>query len=154
MTPYVLEREQWIPCPLAEVFEFFSSARNLEFLTPPWLNFRILTLPIAMEPGARIHYKIRWHGVPLRWTTEITEWAPPFRFVDLQLSGPYKLWHHTHSFEAVDGGTRLTDRVKYALPLGPLGRIVHALWVKKEVAGIFDYRTERIRDLFGEARAV
>jgi len=153
MTPYVLERVQWVPCPVHEVFEFFSNARNLEHLTPPWLKFRILTLPIAMEPGARIHYKISWHGVPLRWTTEIAQWTPPLSFVDLQLSGPYKLWHHTHSFEAIDGGTRLIDRVKYALPLGPFGRIAHALWVKRDVEKIFDYREARIRDLFGEARA-
>jgi len=150
MIPYhVLESEQWVPRPLEEVFEFFSNARNLELLTPPWVKFRVLTMPIAMEAGARIRYKIGWHGLPMRWTTEITEWNPPDGFRDLQLSGPYKLWDHTHRFGAVDGGTLLHDLVKYSLPLGFLGRIAHSLWVKKDVERIFSYRRERIREMFG-----
>jgi ligand-binding SRPBCC domain-containing protein len=154
MTPHhTLEREQWVPCPLNEVFEFFSSARNLEFLTPAWLKFRILTLPIAVDAGTKIRYRISWRGIPLNWTTEIMRWDPPHEFIDMQLSGPYKLWHHTHRFESVAGGTRITDIVQYALPLGPLGLLAHALWVKRDVERIFDYRRERIVEMFGESRA-
>lgn len=150
---HILEREQWVPCPLEVVFEFFSNARNLEHLTPPWLNFRILTLPMKIEPGTKIHYRIGWHGLPLRWTTEIETWEPPCRFTDTQLSGPYKLWHHTHIFEAVNGGTKLTDIVRYALPMGPFGNLAHALWVRKDVERIFDYRQERIAEMFGKAKS-
>jgi len=146
---YTLENEQWVARPLKEVFAFFSDARNLEVLTPAWLKFRILTMPIAMESKTKIDYRISWHGLPMRWTTEILRWAPPHEFVDLQLSGPYRLWHHTHRFEAERGGTRITDIVHYALPLGPLGRIAHVLWVKGDIKKIFAYRSERIAELFG-----
>lgn len=153
MSHHVLEREQWVPCPLEHVFEFFSNARNLEHLTPPWLRFRIVTLPIAIEPGVKIHYRIGWHGLPLKWTTEIETWEPPHRFTDTQLKGPYKLWHHTHTFESVSGGTLLRDTVRYALPMGPFGDIAHALWVKKDVEKIFAYRQARIAKMFGAAHA-
>lgn len=149
MSEHVLEREQWVPRPLAEVFEFFSNAKNLEILTPPWLKFRILAVPIAIEPGTRIRYRIGWHGLPMGWTTEILEWSPPHQFVDLQLSGPYKLWHHTHRFESARGGTKLTDVVRYALPMGPFGEIAHKLWVKRDVERIFAYRQQKIEEMFG-----
>ena len=147
---YVLEREQWVSCSLEDTFAFFSDAKNLEELTPPWLHFRILTAgPIEIAAGTLIRYRLSWHGIPLRWTTRITRWEPPANFEDLQLSGPYKLWHHTHSFEAVRGGTMLRDKVLYKLPFGALGRLVHALWVRRSVEQIFDYRHQRIRALFG-----
>jgi ligand-binding SRPBCC domain-containing protein len=153
---YTLKREQWVPRPLPEVLEFFSNAGNLEILTPAWLRFKILAIPISMTAGTKIQYRISWHGLPLRWTTEILRWEPPREFVDLQLSGPYKLWHHTHRFEEERGGTRITDIVQYALPLGPLGWMAHALWVKRDVERIFDYRVARIEEMFqpaGEAPA-
>jgi len=87
---HTLKSEQRVARPLNEVFAFFSNAANLEQLTPAWLRFQILAAPIAMETGARIHYRIRWHGIPLQWITEILRWLPPNEFVDLQLSGPYK----------------------------------------------------------------
>jgi ligand-binding SRPBCC domain-containing protein len=149
---YTLKREQWLDCPLDEIFDFFSNAGNLEHLTPPWLKFKILATPLRMEEGTKIQYRIGWHGLPLRWTTEILRWKPPHEFVDLQLSGPYKLWHHTHRFQAERGGTRITDIVQYALPLGPLGWIAHALWVKKDVEKIFDYRQARIEEMFGKVK--
>src|SRR5689334_13428786 len=131
VTPYVLQREQWIPRPLEEVFAFFADAGNLEAITPAWLGFRILTpRPIVMRPGAHIRYQLGWHGIPLRWLTEIETWEPPHEFVDVQLQGPYRLWHHTHRFEAADGGTVMRDVVRYALPLGLLGRFAHALLVR------------------------
>jgi ligand-binding SRPBCC domain-containing protein len=151
MVPHhTLKSEQWVPRPLHEVFEFFSDARNLEKLTPPWLRFQIVAMPISMEAGTKIHYRIGWHGLPLRWTTEILRWSPPHEFVDLQLSGPYKLWHHTHRFEEERGGTTITDIVQYALPLGPLGWIAHWLWVRRDVEKIFAYRREKIGEIFAE----
>jgi ligand-binding SRPBCC domain-containing protein len=149
MPHHTLEREQWVPRPLEEVFEFFSSAKNLETLTPPWLNFRIVTLPIAMQAGAIIRYKISWHGLPIRWTTEIQTWQPPYLFVDRQRKGPYKLWHHTHTFESVDGGTRMRDLVRYGEPFGVIGSVAHWLVVERDVERIFDYRRERVGEIFG-----
>jgi ligand-binding SRPBCC domain-containing protein len=146
---YTIQREQWVPRPLEEVFAFFSDARNLEILTPAWLKFHILTVPDRIESGVHIQYRLGWHGIPLRWTTEITRWDPPHGFEDIQLSGPYKLWRHTHRFQSRDDGTQLSDRVEYALPLGFLGSIAHALQVRRNVEQIFDYRYERIQQMFG-----
>jgi ligand-binding SRPBCC domain-containing protein len=153
VSTYLLKREQWLSAPLEKVFEFFSDAANLEALTPPWLKFRIVTpTPIAMHAGAKIEYRIDWRVVPIRWQTEIVEWAPPQRFVDVQLRGPYKVWHHTHTFAAVDGGTLVSDVVRYALPLGPIGSLAHKLAVRRDVERVFDYRAERIAALFGDRR--
>lgn len=146
---YLLRREQFIPRPRAEVFDFFSKAENLDFLTPPWLHFRILTpLPIAMHCGTLIRYRIRWRLVPVGWTTEIKVWDPPFRFVDQQLKGPYRLWHHTHAFEETADGTRMTDEVRYALPWGPLGSLAHACIVRRDLEAIFDYRYQQVAKQF------
>lgn len=150
MTVYVLEREQWISRPLASVFEFFSRAENLSRITPPWLHFRIHTpTPIEMRRGARIEYTIRLGGVPLRWRTRISAWDPPTGFVDVQERGPYALWEHAHTFTAHAGGVTMVDRVRYALPLGPLGRVAHAVAVQAALARIFDFRFARIRELLG-----
>src|SRR5262245_5790145 len=103
---YLIEREQWVPKPIEDVFGFFADATNLEAITPAWLRFRIVTpTPIAMAVGTLIAYRLRWRGLPLHWTTRIEAWEPPHRFVDMQLSGPYRSWHHTHSFESQEGGT-------------------------------------------------
>jgi ligand-binding SRPBCC domain-containing protein len=142
---YVLERGSQLPRPIAEVFDFFSRAENLERLTPPWMRFRILTpLPIEMKKSALISYALRVHGVPVRWLTEIESWNPPAEFVDVQLWGPFKLWRHTHRFASVDGGTRIEDRVEYALPFGRLGQLVHRLQVARDLARIFDYRERQV----------
>ena len=138
--------ETWLARPRDEVFEFFAAAANLERLTPPWLGFEILTpRPIAMRVGALIDYRLRVHGLPLRWRTEITEWQPPLRFVDEQLRGPYRLWHHTHTFTERDGGTAVHDRVRYAV-LG--GVLVQKLLVERDVRTIFGYREKVLRELF------
>ncbi len=150
MKTHLLEREQRVAAPLERVFAFFSDAANLEALTPPWLRFRIVTpTPIEMRPGATIEYRIDWHALPIRWQTEITEWSPPRQFVDVQVHGPYRHWHHTHKFASVDGGTIVGDRVQYALPLGVLGRLAHRLAVRRDVERVFDYRAERIAARFG-----
>lgn len=151
---HTLRRKQWIPRPLDEVFAFFADARNLEEITPPWLGFRILTPgPIRITEGTRIRYRLSLHGLPLGWTTEIRRWSPPHCFVDVQIRGPYRLWHHTHRFEARSGGTLMTDIVRYRLPFGILGWIVHRLKVRRDVEKIFDYRFERIAKFFGRALA-
>ena len=149
---YTLRRRQWIPRPIDEVFVFFSDARNLEEITPSWLGFRILTAgPIRIARGTRIRYRLRLHGIPVGWETEIREWNPPNGFVDVQLRGPYQLWHHTHRFEPKDGGTLMTDIVRYRLPLGIIGRVVHRLKVRRDVERIFDYRAEQIQKVLGGA---
>ncbi len=154
MHTYRLRREQLVGQSPNDVFRFFADAGNLDELTPKWLRFEVVTpRPIEMKPGALIDYRLRWHGLPIEWVTRIEEWSPPHRFVDTQIRGPYKLWHHTHEFEAVDGGTRMSDVVRYALPLGPIGRVAHALAVRRDVAKIFDYRQRRIAELFGGQRS-
>jgi ligand-binding SRPBCC domain-containing protein len=151
MTPFIFHAEQFVPKPLEEVFSFFSRAENLQRLTPPWLHFRIVSVdPQPVRKGTLIRYSLRWRIFPIRWTTEIREWDPPNGFVDLQLKGPYKLWHHQHRFIGEAGGTRIIDEVQYALPFGMLGRMAHVLKVKKDVATIFAYREDMVRKMFGE----
>ena len=145
-----LVREQRLPAAPEEVFPFFADAANLEAITPPWLQFRIVTpRPIDMAVGALIDYRLRLHGVPVRWRTRIEEWVPGVRFVDRQLSGPYALWHHTHEFEPVTEGTLMRDTVRYALPLGPLGALAHLAIVRRDLARIFAFRHEAVAAAFG-----
>jgi ligand-binding SRPBCC domain-containing protein len=145
---YILEREQWLPQPIDELFQFFSRPENLQVITPPWLDFRMVDTPEVLQAGSLIRYRLRWHRVPIRWTTEISEWKPPYRFVDRALSSPYALWNHAHSFRPHEGGTLMRDRVTYALPFAALGRLVHAAMVKRDVERIFDFRAETMRRLF------
>jgi ligand-binding SRPBCC domain-containing protein len=147
---HVIEREQLVPRELPEVYEFFSRARNLEVLTPPFLSFSVLTPePIEMRSGTLIDYRLRLHGLPMRWRTLIETWEPGQRFVDRQLRGPYKLWHHTHEFQAVDGGTIVADRVRYEIPLGPLGEIARTLFVRRDLDRVFAYRHQAVIRLLG-----
>jgi ligand-binding SRPBCC domain-containing protein len=142
--------ESWFPRPLDEVFAFFSDARNLEAITPPWLQFRVLTPePIVMRVGLRIDYRLRVRGLPLRWQSEITAWEPPFRFMDEQRVGPYRVWQHEHRFQESNGGTWCGDYVKYAAPGGPFRRLVEKLWVNRDVAKIFEYRRKVLSELLG-----
>ncbi len=148
MQTFSLEREQWLPRNLNEVFAFFSRPENLQRITPPWLDFRMVEAPKELAPGALIRYRLNWHRLPIWWKTEISEWNPPHRFVDRALSGPYALWNHEHLFESYDGGTTMRDRVTYALPFGWLGSVAQSLWVRRDVEKIFDYRAEKMRQLF------
>ena len=149
MKVHVLEREVTLPRPRPEVFSFFADAANLDRVTPPWLRFRIVTpMPVEMAPGATIDYRLRLRGMPIRWRTEITLWEPPHRFVDTQTRGPYRRWVHEHRFESVAAGTRMIDRVEYALPWGFLGRLAHALFVRRDVARVFAWREMVFRRLF------
>jgi ligand-binding SRPBCC domain-containing protein len=152
--PYRLERTTFIPRAREEVFAFFSDAGNLQLLTPPSLNFRILTpQPIPMKEGALIEYKIGLFGIPLHWRTRIETFEPISLFVDIQLSGPYRLWRHRHEFQSVPGGTEMRDRVDYALPFGLLGSMVRWLLVRRTLDRIFDYRSEAIEKIFRKSAA-
>lgn len=141
--------DQWLPAPLAEVARFFADASNLEKLTPPWLNFSIVSMstPEVMQ-NTKIHYRLKIHGLPLAWTTEISTWDPPHRFVDEQVQGPFALWHHTHSFTALGTGTLMRDLVRYRPPLGKLGALAGGWLVDLDVKRIFKYRQKVISRLF------
>ncbi len=148
MTTWELRACLRLPRPRPEVFAFFADAANLEALTPSLLRFRIVSpQPVEMRSGALIDYRLRVHGIPLRWKTEITAWDPPVRFVDEQLRGPYRLWVHEHTFEdAPGGGTFVQDRVRYR---PPFGRLANWLLVERDVRAIFAWRTEALLRLFG-----
>ena len=147
---YRLETTVWLPRDIGEVFAFFVDTHNLDLITPPWLHFRITTLPpVVMEPGLLLDYRLRLRGVPIRWQSEITVWDPPHRFVDEQRKGPYRRWVHEHIFRVKDGGTKVIDCVDYVVPGG---RLAHRLFVKGEVTSIFRYRRRKLREIFQEDR--
>lgn len=153
MRLFELQREQWVPRPRDRLFRFFAQPENLGLITPPELGFRLLTpSPVNMSQGRLIDYSIRVMGLPVRWRTLISSYVPPERFVDEQLLGPHSFWHHEHRFESKDGGTLLTDRIRYALPLaarGPLEGALHSLYIRPALERIFDYRREVFANLFG-----
>ncbi len=148
--PFRFHSEQVVPRPVNEVFEFFSRAENLQEITPDWLNFEIVKIdPSPVRKGTLIDYKLRLRGLPLQWRSEIVDWNPPHKFVDVQLRGPYKLWRHTHLFIAEGNSTRIVDEVLYRLPFGFLGTLAHRLLVRRNVERIFSFRQEKIASLFG-----
>lgn len=141
MIVHRLERRQHLRLPVDQVFAFFAEAHNLERITPPWLRFELLAPgPVDMGVGTLIDYRLHVHRVPIRWTSRIEEWEPGRGFVDRQVRGPYRLWHHRHAFAAQDGGTFVRDEVDYALPLGRLGELAHPLFVRRDLDRIFAYR--------------
>lgn len=143
--------EQWLPRPVDEVFPFFSEARNLQDITPPWLSFAIEK--VSEEPirqGTLIDYRLKLHGFPLKWRTRIENWEPNREFVDNQLSGPYAKWRHTHSFVPAGNGTLMRDRVAYRLPLGALGKRMAHWRVRHQIEEIFAYRRKRISEIFAK----
>lgn len=143
---YRLESSQFLPYPREEVFEFFSDAFQLESLTPHWLKFAVLTpRPIRIAPGTLIDYRLKVHGIPIRWQSRISVWEPPFRFVDEQVRGPYRVWHHEHIFESMNGGTQCRDIVDYAV-YG--GAPVNALFVRRDLQKIFSYRRLKLAEAF------
>jgi len=150
--PFVYKTVQIIKRPVDQLFPFFSQSENLQRLTPAWLNFRIITpLPILMEAGTRIDYQLRLLGISIYWQTKITVWEPPHRFVDEQISGPYKLWRHEHRFTEENEVTYMRDTVHYDL-FGsflryPLKHFLIEPWICK----IFNFRTVIINQLFNES---
>lgn len=146
----VFECEQLVPRPRREVFAFFGDPGNLEAITPPWLNFKIVHQSTAeIRTGTEFVYRLRVHGLPLKWHSLITAWEPGKRFIDVQLRGPYAMWHHEHTFEEVDGGTLIRDRVIYRLPLGQLGWRVGGRFVESDIRRIFEHRARRTSELLG-----
>lgn len=142
--------ELWLPPAPEQLFPFFADAANLDTLTPPWLNFHIVTpLPVTMRAGTLIDYRLRIRGVLVRWRTRISVWQPPHRFVDEQIRGPYRQWIHEHTFEARDGGTRARDVVRYAVPFD---FIAHRWLVRPDVERIFRYRSAALTQRFGDGR--
>lgn len=132
------------------MFAFFSDARNLERITPELLGFEVLTPgAIEMRAGALIEYRLRLHGLRVDWLTRIEEWEPGVRFVDSQLAGPYRLWHHTHTFEPAGGGTLMRDSVRYALPAWPFGELARR-FVRSDLDRIFDFRHDAVGRLLAQ----
>ena len=144
-----LERTQAVSVPVEEAFAFFANPWNLEAITPPWLRFRIVEAPARLERGSHLRYRLRLFGVPVRWHTEIVDWRPPRSFTDLQLSGPYPLWEHTHRLSPAPVGTEIYDLVRYRTPGGPLAPLVRRVAVRRWLDEIFAYRAERLRELLG-----
>ncbi len=136
------------------MFGFFKSPHNLEAITPPWLGLRVVE---ASDPEVRegtwISYCLRLHGIPVRWKSRIAEYVENAMFADEQLVGPYRSWYHRHLFRAVPGGVAVLDLVEYRMPFGPLGRLVHAMTVQRQLARIFDHRAAAVRERFGDPTA-
>jgi hypothetical protein len=147
---YQLHHVQRVAAGLEDVFAFFSDPANLESLTPPWLGFRIVGATDApVRLGTRIRYRLRLNGIPLRWESVISAYEPGRMFADEQVRGPYRSWYHRHLFRPVEGGVEIEDLVDYELPLGVIGRLAHALIVRRQLRQIFDFRQERMRERFG-----
>ena len=148
MADHVFESRVWLARPRPDVFAFFTEPGSLERLTPPAFRLRLVTPDVVMTTGAVLDFRLRWLGmVPLRWRAFVREWDPPFRFVDVQVRGPYARWEHRHRFLEEGGGTWVEDRVTYRLPLGPLGRLAHALVVRRQLRALWEYRHQRLAEL-------
>jgi len=144
-----LRRKEVVNGSLTEVFAFFKDPFNLEAITPPWLAFKVdAATDRAVRVGTEIRYTLRLHGIPMRWKSRISEYVEGESFADEMLSGPYKSWYHRHLFRPVPGGVEIEDIVDYSLPFGPLGRLVHALVVRRQLASIFDHRAAATARLF------
>ncbi|MFZ3229137.1 MAG: TIGR01777 family oxidoreductase [Pseudobdellovibrio sp.] len=139
--------EQYLPYPIEDVFNFFADEKNLQRITPDSLHFNIKSMSTAsIQKNTLINYSLKIHGIPVTWQTQIESWNPPTQFIDNQLKGPYKKWHHTHQFEKLGEGTLMSDAVRYELPLGFLGRIVAGAFVQGDIETIFAYRRQIIAE--------
>jgi ligand-binding SRPBCC domain-containing protein len=147
MADHVFQSRVWLAKPRPEVFAFFADPATLARLTPPALGMRLLTPDVTMAAGAVLDYRISWLGVPLRWRAFVREYDAPFRFVDVQVRGPYARWEHRHRFLEEGGGTWIEDRVTYRLPLGPLGALAHRLLVHRQLDAMWAYRRARLAKL-------
>ena len=146
---FYFQQKMIIEKPLKEVFGFFSNAENLQRITPPKLQFKILTsLPVSMTKGTLIDYQIKLFKVPFKWKTEITEWNPPYRFIDIQRKGPYRQWIHTHKFEQTEHGVLVTDMVHYKLWGSVFNGLINRWFVRPQVSNIFEFRRRALSNIF------
>ena len=151
MPDQVIQRETLIREPLEKVFDFFSNAKNLEIITPPFLKFTILEQSTPeIQKGTVLTYQLKVHGIPIKWKSLIEEWVPNSHFVDTQISGPYKKWHHLHTFESTPEGTAVKDIVHYRVHMGYLGHLLTGKWVRKDVESIFTFRESMIESIFSQ----
>src|SRR5215470_17172161 len=153
MADYILESRVWLARARAEVFAFFAESSHLLLITPPSFRLRVVGGPPSLSTGAVLDMRLSWLGVPVRWRAFIREWDPPYRFVDVQVRGPWARWEHRHRFLEEGGGTWLEDRVTYRLPFGPLGRLVHAAFVERQLTAAWAYRRARLEDLLVGTKA-
>lgn len=147
MADHVSQSRVWIARPRAEVFAFFADPAHLPRVSPPWLRLTLRAAPPVLAAGAVLDFRMRWLGLPLSWRAFIREWDPPYRFVDVQVRGPWARWEHRHRFLEEGGGTWIEDRVTYRLPFGPLGRLAHAILVERQLRAMWTYRQARLGDL-------
>ena len=153
---YELTDRFQVPASVEQTWAFFSNAENVPRITPPWLKFSVSTAgPIEIKLDSILDYTISWKGLPMRWRTRIIDFSPPRQFIDLQIRGPYALWHHQHTFEPnASGGVTCADRVIYKIPLGPIGRVIHAVTVRRQLLDIFRYRRKIIGGSLGGFHAL
>lgn len=149
MADHILESRVWLAKARPEVFAFFADPANLSVITPPTYHLRLLSPLAPMAAGSTYDFRISWLGVPVTWRAIVREFDPPYRFVDVQVRGPYARWEHRHRFLEERGGTCVEDRVTYRLPLGPLGRAAHALLVERQIAALWHYRDRKLGELLG-----
>lgn len=151
MDDQIFTQKTFVKAPIDKVFDFFSDAKNLEMITPPWLQFKILDQNTPhIQKGTVFTYRLKIHGVPIHWKTLIEEWVPNSHFVDTQIKGPYQKWHHTHRFESADGGTKVDDSVLYRVHFGALGHLITGRFVRKDIQTIFAYREQAISSIFSK----
>lgn len=148
---HTLAQEQRLPITLEAAWEFFSSPRNLDEITPGDMGFKIVSLPgDKMYEGQIISYKVMiFPGIWMPWITEIKSVQEGLSFVDEQRFGPYKFWHHRHTFEAIPGGVLMRDLVHYGLGFGPFGALAHGVFVGAKLKTIFDFRKTELARKFG-----
>lgn len=151
---HYLVREQIVPAPRQKVWEYFCDPQNLNAITPPDMNFEILQgADVKMYPGQLIEYRVEFvRGIRSRWLTEIAHVRAGEYFVDAQRVGPYRFWYHEHGFQDTPAGICMTDRVTYVVPFGVLGDLVNTFWIRKRLEQIFDFRRQKIVELFGEVK--
>jgi ligand-binding SRPBCC domain-containing protein len=154
MRVHYFNSRQIIAAPILDVFEFFNRPENLEILTPPFLRSNMMTpRPVPMHTRSVIDCSLRIHGFPVHWRTLITDHDPPSRFVDVQLKGPYRLWHHQHLFRELEAGTEIQDLIHYVVPCRFLGNPVNRTYARRDIQTLFEYRRRKIYDIFKVASA-
>ena len=153
MAAHSIKTVQKIPASLKETWDFFSSPANLDTITPDDMAFKTITKfdSEKIYKGQIIEYKVSpLLQIPLYWMTEITEVEKEKFFVDEQRRGPYEIWHHEHYFKAIEGGVEMTDIVHYKNLLGFIGEMANSLFVKKQLRKIFEYRFQKVEEIFGK----